>query len=176
MLHAGLAQRHMDVSRTELRDVASTSACRVWAERGIAVARFWNETTPQEIEALQSGIAAAGEHGDRVAIMVVVDASANPPDRETRSRLAEVLGEVSHRALAFAGVVLGQGLKATSKRTMMRLVLSFAGLRAPCQVFADPEDAASWLARMLTDAHDSPYPPNVLLATIEQGVDPASQG
>lgn len=164
------------MSQVDLRDVASTPASRVRAERGIVVGRFWNQTTLPEVEALQAGIATAAEHGDRVAIMVVIDASASPPDRETRSRLAEVLGEVSNRALAFAGVVMGEGLKATSKRTMMRIILSFAGLRAPCQVFGDPDDAAAWLARVLTDAFETPYQPQRLLAALDQGLDPASEG
>jgi hypothetical protein len=60
-----------------------------------------------------------------------------------------MLSTYSEQIVAWAGCVSGTGLGASSKRTLMRVVLSLGRIRCPWVIQSTPEDASRWLASEL---------------------------
>jgi hypothetical protein len=149
-----------------LEPVIETPFCRLTQGPGVVVGRFWGETRLEEADALGRAIERGLEASPRIALLVIIEDDCQTPTREARERLAQVLGAVSGGLTCFGGVVVGKGLRATSKRTMMRVILTFARLRTTCEVFDDPEAAATWIAREIARADGIPYTPRALLAAV----------
>jgi hypothetical protein len=149
-----------------LGTVSVTKSCRIVGATGVLLAKFWGSTELEQAEALGRALDAALRDRVAIALMVVIEDDTALPSRAVRERLSDVLSRASNQLSCFAGVVLGSGLAATSKRTMMRIILTFARIKAPTRVFDDVEDAASWLAWQLAEGGDMPYQPRMLLEAL----------
>jgi hypothetical protein len=132
-----------------LQRSASTERCTVMADSGLVVARFWSATEVEEIAAFQAGFEAATITGAPVAVLVVIDADAAAPSKETRDALGKLLDRYRRGLVAWSGCVCGEGLLATSKRTMMRLIMTLGRIRCTWTVASRPEEAARWLAESI---------------------------
>jgi hypothetical protein len=134
---------------SDLERCGGTNHAATFACKGLAVARFWKETTLPDVDQLRLAFERAREGSERVAFMVIIDADAAAPSREIRSALGEVLASLGDQLDAWAGSVEGGGLDASSKRTMMRLIMSLGRVRCPWVVVSSPREAAQWLSDSL---------------------------
>jgi hypothetical protein len=119
------------------------------AAPGLVLARFWATTASEEVAAFRQGFEAAAENSDTIFLLVVIDADSGTPSKDIRDALGRLLGTYSDRIAAWGGCVCGKGLAATSKRTMMRVILSLGRMRSPWTVENRPENAANWLAEQV---------------------------
>jgi hypothetical protein len=128
---------------------ASTERCTVMADNGLVVARFWTATEVEEIAAFEAGFEAATITGAPLAVLVVIDEDAAAPSKKMRDALGKVLDRYRRGLVAWSGCVCGEGLLATSKRTMMRLIMTLGRIRCTWTVASRPEEAARWLAETI---------------------------
>ncbi len=132
-----------------VEQLGSTHNGAIMVGRGIVIARYWGGTSVEDVGLMRTGFESALDASANVALLIVIDESATAPDRQARDALGRMLGDFSDRISAWAGSVAGTGLAASSKRTLMRVVLSLARLRCPWVIQATPELASSWLSTTL---------------------------
>lgn len=156
--------------KTAFELVASTPHCHVTAAPGVAVVCYWGRTSSAEVEAFRAGIEVAHRDGGPIAVAFSVHPETRPPDRDTREGVSALISGLRGRMLALAGIVEGVGLGATSRRTLMRAVLSMTRLDGPAQVFSDPRAAASWLAEAMPAARGGALEPESIAEAIAVGI------
>ena len=158
----------------DLPRVASTPYARVSAVPGLVAVYFWEQTDLREVEAFAAGVEIAAKDVP-IGVVFSVHPESRPPDKPTRDALVALWSSLSGRSASFAGVLEGRGLGVSSRRTLMRAILSMARIGAPWQVFGSITEAAKWTVEILEDAGRTPPRHGAIVRALDPTI-PATSG
>lgn len=113
--------------------------------------RIWLETPVEIVDLLRGALKQATQNSPTVAFIMIVDEDAMAPNSAVRSGLGDVFAEVGDKLNAWGGAVVGTGLFASSKRTMMRLIMSLGRVRCPWIVVSSADEAVAWVDKTLNE-------------------------
>ncbi len=151
---------------TGLELVRSTRGGAALAGRGLALCRFWRETSLEEVAILREAFAIATRRSDDLAFVVVIDEDTDVPKKQVRDGLSAIVRDHAAHLRYWAACVRGRGVTASSKRTFMRLLMSFGDLRCPWTVAPDPNETIAWLVEQ-AGSRDAVHDQARLLAAID---------
>lgn len=97
----------------------------------------------------------ASEAEDGFAMLVIIGRHAPPPKGELRTRLSNTFLEFRSTLRLFAGVVEGDDLNASVKRTILRVILALGRVRCPTEVHKSVEAALAWMSPKLPVPRDA---------------------
>lgn len=146
-----------------------------FAARGVAVARMWGDTGMPEVDVLRQIFGVATQDASGFAFVVVIDDDAHSPSKPVRDALSALIAEYQSQLRYWAACVCGRGVGASSKRTFMRLVMSFGGVRCPWTVAPESAEAVAWLLDKI-GGDDVDADAQRLLAAIAAARPPATSG
>lgn len=133
-----------------------TGNCAMTVGVGILVAKFWGHTELEELQLWRRSIDDMLKRSEGPVITLLqVDGSAPIPAKESRDLAADGFAMLKSRNAGIAGVVLGEGIATSSKRTMMQVLVSLSGVRGPFRIFAEPDVALDWLEERVTGVADA---------------------